>query len=516
MLSDDRLYALLARHRETGDTLKEHRIRKRAARYDIPVVAGSEVLYHTRDRRKLQDVLTCIRHKTTLAEAGTLLHANAERVLHPPTTFDRLYKDDPTAVQRTHDLAARCTFSLAELRYRYPCERLPDGSTSSEWLRTLTFRGAQERYPEGIPRDVRHQVENELQLIRELDYDGYFLTMWEIVQFCRRSDILCQGRGSAANSAVCFCLGVTAVDPVRMELLFERFLSRERAEPPDIDLDIEHNRREEVIQHVYAKYGRDYAAMVANVICYRSRSAVREVGKALGLSATSIERFTRVLSHYGSATKEHLAAAGLDLQNPLHHTLLQVAEDIRGTPRHLSIHPGGFLLGHEPLQNLVPIENATMEDRTVIQWDKDDIETLGLFKVDLLGLGALNVVHRTFDLLREHKKLTYSLATIPPDDAPTFDAICRAGHRRYFPNRKPGPNVHAAPAQAQDLLRPGHRGQPGATRPYQRRHGAPLPAPAQRGGKSDLPTPVAAEGLEKNTRHTLIPGTGHAVGHGRG
>ncbi len=282
-----------------------------------------------------------------------------------------------------------------------------------------------------------HQVERELRLIEELDYPGYFLTMWEIVEFCRARGILCQGRGSAANSAVCYCLGITAVDPVQMDLLFERFLSKERDEPPDIDLDIEHERREEVIQHVYDKYGRSHAAMVANVVRYRTRSAIRDVGKALGLPETALDRLAK-LSHrhpWGAPREgesppespwtELLREAGLDARAPVHQHLVRLVEEVQGFPRHLSIHPGGFLLGHEPVHTIVPIENASMEERTVIQWDKDDLEDLGLFKVDLLGLGALAMLFRAFELLRRHKSVDHSMATIPQDDTATYDMICR-------------------------------------------------------------------------------------------
>ena len=265
-----------------------------------------------------------------------------------------MFEDDPSAVRRTIDVAARCTFSLDQLRYRYPAEKLPDGQTSSEWLRTLAFRGAAERYPDGIPSPVIEQVDKELALIEDLDYGGYFLTMWEIVRFCREAGILCQGRGSAANSAVCYVLGITAVDPVAMGLLFERFLSKERAEPPDIDLDIEHDRREEVIQHVYAKYGRTHAAMVANVIRYRVRSAVREVGKVLGVPETSLDRVSKILPMYGDVDPTAFAAAGLDPDNATHQHLIRIAADLLDFPRHLSIHPGGFLLGHEPVATIVP------------------------------------------------------------------------------------------------------------------------------------------------------------------
>jgi error-prone DNA polymerase len=421
----DRVYALLTRHREAGDLRRERRLRDRAARYGLPTVAGMETLYHTPARRPLQDVLTCIRHSVTLATAGRLIHPNAEHALRSPQGFSMLYEDDAGSVFRTEEIVERCPFALTELRYRYPSERLPEGATSAQQLHTLTFEGARARYGGRLPADVARQLEKELRLIHDLEYEGYFLTMWDIVQYCRHKNILCQGRGSAANSTVCYCLGVTAVDPVRMGLLFERFLSRERAEPPDIDLDIEHNRREEVIQHVYEKYGRSHAAMVANFIRYRARSAVREVGKVLGLPETAIEGIARVLSHHEFPSRETFAGAGLDPGPPLLANLLRLTQEIEDVPRHLSIHPGGFLLGHEPVNELVPIENAAMPGRTVIQWDKDDVEEAGLFKVDLLGLGALNVVHRSFDLIERHTGEALLLATIPPADAPTFEMIQR-------------------------------------------------------------------------------------------
>src|SRR4029077_19320924 len=326
---------------------------------------------------------------------------------------------------RTLEIAARCTFSLGELRYRYPSERLPDGSTSAEYLRKLVAEGAAWRYSGTQPTNVRAQLDAELAVIEELDYPGYFLTMYEIVSYCRRRDIMCQGRGSAANSAVCFCLGITAVDPVRMGLLFERFLSRERAEPPDIDLDIEHERREEVIQHVYQVYGRDHSAMVCNIIRYRPRSAVRDVGKALGIPETALDRAAKHLSMYGAVEADALAQSGLGEASAFDH-VARLADEILEHPRHLSQHPGGFLLGHEPVHDIVPIENATMPGRTVIQWDKDDLEDLGLFKVDLLGLGALHMLHRCFDLLREHRGVSLTMATIPAEDSDTYDMICTA------------------------------------------------------------------------------------------
>ena len=420
----DRLYALVTRHRRAEEARQERRLRERARRYGILTVAATEVLYHHPSRRQLQDVLTCIRHGVRLATAGRLIRPNAEHDLKSPSAFAALFEDDPDSVARTLEVAARCRFSLDEIRYRYPSEKLPDGKTSGEWLRDLTFQGAGERYRGRVPEDIRTQLERELQVIGELAYEGYFLTMWDIVRFCRSNEILCQGRGSAANSAVCYCLGITAIDPVRMELLFERFISRERAEPPDIDLDIEHNRREEVIQYLYRKHGRTHAAMVANFIRYRGRSAVRDVGKVLGLAETAVHRVARLLGHFERVDAQLLESAGLDPH--VHRDLLRLVAEIQDFPRHLSIHPGGFLLGHKPVRDLVPIENAAMRDRTVIQWDKEDLESLKLFKVDLLGLGMLTVVDRSFRLIGKHWGRTFSLATIPRDDPATFAMICKA------------------------------------------------------------------------------------------
>jgi len=422
----DRLYGLLTRHRREEEVAQEARLRECAKRYGFPLVAANEVLYHTPARRPLQDILTAIRHGVPVASCGRKLKPNAEHDLKAPYAFARLFADDPAAFERTLEIAERCNFSLKEIRYRYPSEHLPDGTTSAERLRRQTFNGAQWRYGNEIPNNVVGQLEKELEIIEALDYPGYFLTMWEIVEFCRANGILCQGRGSAANSAVCYCLGVTAVDPVRMGLLFERFISKERAEPPDIDLDIQHDRREEVIQHVFEKYGRDHAAMVANVVRYRSRSALRDVGKALGLSETALDRAAKFLSSYENVQPEMLEQLGIDPSQGLHGHLLELTNEILDFPRHLSIHPGGFLLGHEPVHGLVPIENATMPERTVIQWDKEDLEELGLFKVDLLGLGGLTQLDHCFKLLREHRGVELSMATIPPEDEATFDMICRS------------------------------------------------------------------------------------------
>src|SRR5262245_44173647 len=422
----DRLYGMIARHRREEEIVQERRLRERAARFGFSLVAANEVIYHTPARRRLQDVLTAIRHGVPVASCGQKLKPNAEYGLKPPYAWARLSAADPALLERTLEIAERCNFSLNEIRYRYPSEQLPNGMTSAEWLRERTFKGALWRYKNQIPDDIAGQIEKELEIIEALDYPGYFLTMWEIVKFCRANDILCQGRGSAANSVVCYCLGITAVDPAHIGLLFERFISKERAEPPDIDLDIEHNRREEVIQHVYQKYGRDRAALVANVVRYRSRSALRDVGKALGLSETALDRVAKFLSSYENVRRDVLNQMGLDVSGGLHQHLLELTNEILDFPRHLSIHPGGFLLGHEPVHDLVPIENATMPERTVIQWDKHDVEDLGLFKVDLLGLGGLTQLDLCFQLLRRHRGVDLSMATIQPGDEATYDMICKS------------------------------------------------------------------------------------------
>ena len=420
------LFALCARHLTDRERPLEKGLRSVAKELGVPTVGANEVLYHDKLRRPLQDILACIRGGKTLSEAGHTICANAEHDLKPADEIGRLFADDPACLRRTLDIMEQCAFSLDDLHYRYPEEHLPSGRSEQGWLRELTFRGARTRYQGKVPADVRTQLERELQIIRKLDYGGYFLTMHEIVQYCRQQSILCQGRGSAANSAVCFCLGITAIDPVRMDLLFERFLSVERAEPPDIDLDIEHERREEVIQHVYEKYGRRHAAMVANIIRYRIRSAVRDVGKVLGLSRTDLETATRLLRHRDDVLNpELLREAGLEKDAPATHHLWSLASQILDFPRHLSIHPGGFLLGHRPVDEIVPIEPATMEGRTVIQWDKYDVDNLALFKVDLLGLGALTCIHHAFDLLLEHKGKALEIATVPVEDKATYDMVSR-------------------------------------------------------------------------------------------
>tara|TARA_B100000029_G_scaffold389840_1_gene386457 strand:- start:169704 stop:172859 length:3156 start_codon:yes stop_codon:yes gene_type:complete len=421
---EDRLYVLLARHHHAEEPLREIQLRELANKLRVPTVAAVEVLYHVPERRRLQDVLTCIREGVTLPEAGQLIRPNDQYFMKSMDDMKRLFADDLVSLERTREISERCNFHLGEIHYRYPLERLPKGKTSIQYLEERTFEGAAQRLGDKFETQIP-QLRKELTLIRELEYEGYFLTMFEIVEYCRRQNIICQGRGSAANSAVCFSLGITSVNPTQVNLLFERFLSRERAEPPDIDLDIEHDRREEVIQYVYRKYGRSHAAMVANVVRYRYRSAIREVGKVLGIPATSLDQLAKQVSH-GNWNGALFRNAGLDPENPIIRHLNILVREIQHFPRYLSIHPGGFLIGHLPIYELVPIENATKNRRTVIQWDKEDVENAGLFKVDLLGLGALNLLHRGFDLLSRYRQKELSLATIPRDDIATFDLICRS------------------------------------------------------------------------------------------
>lgn len=421
-----RIYLALPRHYEESDIPEEALRRYLSIKFSIPLIAATEVLYHDRSRNRLQDVLTCIREGVLLHDAGQLLTQNAEHDLKNPADIAKLYADIPEAIELTEQIADQCIFTLDELVYRYPSELLPQGFTTAQWLEELTLKGAEERYGSVISESAKSQIVKELKLIEQLDYCGYFLTMWDIVQFCKDRSVLCQGRGSAANSIVCYCLGITAVDPVQMDLLFERFLSRERAEPPDIDLDIEHRRREEVIQHMYEKYGRDRAAMVANVIRYRRKSAIREVGKVLGLPSTGLDMLSKLTSFRGGSVEEVLKETNLSCDADRLVLLTELIQEIRDFPRHLSIHPGGFILGSEPIYHLVPIENATMPERTVIQWDKYDVEELGLFKVDLLGLGAMTQLHYAFDLLQKQFGKNLSMATIPKEDSKTFDMLCES------------------------------------------------------------------------------------------
>jgi error-prone DNA polymerase len=425
---------LAAQHLYRGDDAKRlKRLGDLAASHRLPLVATNDVLYHVPERRVLQDVLTCIREGCTIAAAGFRLNANAERHLKPEAEMRRLFRDHEAAVTRTCEIAERCRFSLDELRYEYPDEIVPAGRTPQEQLAHLAWEGAAWRYPPtlypgGVPDEVRERIAHELRLIDELHYAPYFLTVHDIVRFAREQEILCQGRGSAANSAVCYCLGVTAVDPTKIDLLFERFISTERKEPPDIDVDFEHERREEVIQYIYGKYTRERAGIAATVICYRSRGAIREVGKALGLSqdvTAALAGFVWGWSNEG-LDEDEVREAGLDPGDPTLRLALDLAGQIIGFPRHLSQHVGGFVITRGPLAELVPIENAAMEDRTVIEWDKDDIDALGILKIDVLALGMLTCIRKAFDLIQRHYGKTYTLATIPDEDPAVYDMLCNA------------------------------------------------------------------------------------------
>jgi error-prone DNA polymerase len=398
----------------------------------LPLVASGDVHMHSRGRRVLQDTVTAIRLGTTLDRAGFALYPNGERYLRARERLATIYPAELR--QQTLCIAGMIDFSLDELRYEYPDELVPDGETPASHLRKLTEEGMQRRWPEGVSAKVRALVEHELALIRSLAYEAYFLTVYDIVAYARSQGILCQGRGSAANSAVCFCLGITEVDPSRMAMLVERFISRERNEPPDIDVDFEHERREEVIQYIYRKYGRERAALAATVITYQPRSALRDVGKALGLSGLQADRLARSMQWWDGREVDmsRVVEAGLDPASPVIRRLLWLVRELIGFPRHLSQHVGGFVISRGPLSELVPVENATMKDRTVIQWEKDDLEDLGLLKVDVLGLGMLTAIRRSFDLIRQLDGREYSLATVPAEDPRVYDMICDADTMGVF------------------------------------------------------------------------------------
>ena len=408
------------------DSRQLEQLRKISKKTGVPLVASGDVHMHTRTRQRLQDTLNAIRLGITVPQAGHQLYANAERHLRSLQLLERMYPTD--ILSETAVIAEQCGFSLDEIRYQYPDEFCPDHLNPTAYLRHLVEKGMRQRWPDAISEKIRKQIQHELSLIEELNYEAYFLTVYDIVRFARSRNIFCQGRGSAANSVVCFCLGITEVDPARMEILFERFISRERNEPPDIDIDFEHERREEVMQYVYRKYGREHAALTAAVVTYRPRSAIRDVGKALGLSLDQVDRLARNISWWddGEITPQRVHQAGFNSRNTLISTALDLASEIIGFPRHLSQHTGGFLISREPLYNLVPVENAAMAKRTVIQWDKNDLDALGLLKVDCLALGMLTAIHRAFDLIQKHQNIALTMSSIPAEDPAVYDMISRA------------------------------------------------------------------------------------------
>ena len=420
----DRLWIAVELLADGQQRQRLERLRVLAATLRLPLVASGDVHMHCRQRRVIQDTVTAIREGVTLDQAGFALYPNGERYLRALPVLKRVYDDD--LLESSAAIADSIDFSLNELRYEYPRELVPDGETPSSYLRQLTEAGMHRRWPDGVPEKVLRLVEHELVLIHELEYESYFLTVNDIVAFARRQDILCQGRGSAANSAVCFCLGITEVDPDRIETLVERFISRERKEPPDIDVDFEHERREEVIQYIYKKYGRERAALAATVITYRPRSALRDIGKALGLSLVQIDKLTRSIQWWDGrkVNEKRIIESGLDPQSPVMRRLLYLMGQLIGFPRHLSQHVGGFVISDCPLSELVPVENAAMADRTVIQWEKDDLESLGLLKVDVLGLGMLTALRRSFDLIETFDGRKLTLANVPDEDEAVYDMIC--------------------------------------------------------------------------------------------
>ncbi|WP_182870199.1 error-prone DNA polymerase [Rhodopirellula sp. JC639] len=427
-------YLLCSLHHGVDDRDLLRQMHTLSLQSGVPLVASGNVYYHTPDRMLMHDCVTAIRNGASIDQVHEQRFANSQHHLRPLAEIAELFRDVPEAIERTVQIARQCTFSLSELRYEYPQEIAPPGMTLVEHLKRLTWEGAKQRWPGGVPQRVIELLKHEIELIQELHYEAYFLTVWDMVRFARSRNILCQGRGSAANSTVCYCLGITNVDPSQTDLLFERFISRERNEAPDIDVDFEHQRREEVLQYLYDKYGRDRAGMTATVTTYRGKSAIREVGKALGLSADLIDSLSKIAGSYRAddALPTGMSECGLDPESPLGQRFSYLVRTLMGFPRHLSQHVGGMVMSAGRLCELCPIENAAMPGRTVIQWDKDDLDELGILKVDVLALGMLSAIHRCFDLVADHYGDTWSLSTLPHGDTPTYDMICRADTMGVF------------------------------------------------------------------------------------
>lgn len=425
-LFPDRAWIAVELLHRLDDDLWLQRLRDLSSTSALPLVASGDVTMHVRSRKPLQDIVTAIRCGKPVADCGMELQPNAEQHLRSRVRLAQLYPR--SLLEHSVEIARRCTFSLDELRYEYPEEIVPAGTTLAGHLRCLTYEGATRRFPEGIPTKVQQQLEHELLLIHELSYEPYFLTVYDVVRFARSQNILCQGRGSAANSAVCYCLGITEVDPARMSVLFERFISKERNEPPDIDVDFEHQRREEVIQYIYQKYGRHRAALTAVLISYRPRSALKEVGKALGIDADQIDRLSRSHQWWDGRqiVTERLHECGFDPASPVVQKLLLLAQTLIGFPRHLSQHPGGFVIARDNLARLVPIENAAMKERSVIEWDKDDLDALGILKIDVLALGMLSAIRRALDLVGLRRGEVFTMQDVPSEDPSTYEMICAA------------------------------------------------------------------------------------------
>lgn len=418
-------YLLCEVHRGVDDQTHLQRLRKLSIGNDVPLVVSGDVYYHTAERMLMHDCISAIQSGTNIDKSHEKRFRNGQRYLRPLEEIADLYRDVPEAIEKTVEIADRCQFKLSELRYEYPEEIAPPGMSLVEHLKRLTWEGAKARWPDGVPEKVIDLLRHEMQIIQELSYEAYFLTVWDMVRFARQRNILCQGRGSAANSAVCYCLGITNVDPSQSDLLFERFVSRERDEAPDIDVDFEHQRREEVLQYLYDKYGRDRAGLTATVITYRTKSAIRDVGKVLGISADTIDSIAK-LSGSGATFLERCVEGGMDPESELGQRFVYLVTTLTGFPRHLSQHVGGMVMTAGNLCELCPIENAAMEDRTIIQWNKDDLDELGILKVDVLALGMLSALHRCFDLVATHHDCTLTLGTTPQGDKATYDMICKA------------------------------------------------------------------------------------------
>ncbi|GAA4011189.1 error-prone DNA polymerase [Actimicrobium antarcticum] len=488
---------------------------------DLPLVASGDVHMHVRSRKPLQDTVTAIRLGKSIAECGLDLQPNAEQHLRSRVRLGQLY---PRALlEQTLVIAQRCTFSLDELRYEYPLEIVPDGETEDGYLRRLTYEGAMRRFPGGMPAKVQEQIEHELALIRDLVYAPYFLTVYDIVRFARSQDILCQGRGSAANSAVCYCLGITEVDPDRMSVLFERFISKERNEPPDIDVDFEHQRREEVIQYIYQKYGRHRAALTGVHITYRPRSALKDVGKALGIDFEQINRLSRSHQWWDGreVMGERLRECGFDPDAPVVQKLMVLTQTLIGFPRHLSQHPGGFVIARDNLARLVPIENASMPDRSVIEWDKNDLDALGILKIDVLALGMLSAIRRALDMVGLRRGEVFTMQDVPAEDPETYAMICAADTVGVFqiesraqmsmlPRLRPDKFYHLVIEVA--IVRPGPI-QGGMVHPYlRRRQGLEQPVYANADMKTALERTLGVPIFQEQVMQVVMLAAGFTPG----
>ena len=424
----DRGYLMAALHRGIDDHAKIDRLQHLGKSANVSLLAGGDAQYHSPERMVLHDCLAAIAVGETVEHIRLSRPQNAQHALRSRQEIAKLYQRLPDAVERTLEIPQRCDFSLVQLKHEYPLELAPDGQAPIDFLKQITWHGAKERYQQRVPQQVINALRHEIQLIEELQYEAYFLTVWDLVRYARSVGILCQGRGSAANSVVCYCLGITSVDPTQIDLLFERFISRERNEAPDIDVDFEHQRREEVLQYIYEKYGRHRAGMTATVITYRIRSAVRDVGKALGISLDRVDALAKIVD--GRSTDDRLEdrceSVRIDPDSDIGKRFIYLVKTLIGFPRHLSQHVGGMVMTRGPLCEVCPMENASMPGRTVIQWDKDDLDELGILKVDCLSLGMLSAIRRVFQLVSQHFQRRLTLANIPPDDSEVYDMICRA------------------------------------------------------------------------------------------